>query len=208
MSKEKCHHLEMSEAPTVYFILGGPGSGKGTNCQRLVDDFGFHHISAGDLLREEAKKDTELGKKITAILAAGQIVPSEVTVELLTNAIRNVPNTIGYLVDGFPRKADQAVMFEEGVARAKAILYFDCSEQTMESRLLTRAASGEAARSDDNAETIRRRFRVNVEQCVPVVQKYQEAGRCTIIDANRDRDAVYADVKALFLGLGCKPLQP
>jgi adenylate kinase len=195
-------------APTVFFILGGPGSGKGTNCERLVQDFGFHHISAGDLLREEAKKDTELGKKITGILAAGNIVPSEVTVELLTNAINATPNSVGYLVDGFPRKADQAVMFEEGVARAKGILYFDCSEQTMESRLLTRAASGEGtARSDDNAETIRRRFRVNVEQCVPVVQKYQEAGRCTVIDANRDKETVYNEVKRLFVGFGCKPLK-
>lgn len=190
--------------PTVFFILGGPGSGKGTNCQRLVEDFGFSHLSAGDLLREEGKKDTPLGLKITEILKAGQIVPSEVTVELLTNAIRNNPNPAGFLVDGFPRKADQALMFEEGVARAKAILYFDCSEQTMENRLLGRA-TGAAARDDDNIETIRRRFRVNVEQCMPVVQKYIDEGRATVLDANEDKDAVYAKVKALFLQLGCTP---
>lgn len=194
----------MSAQPIVYFILGGPGSGKGTNCQRLVEDFGFTHLSAGDLLRDEGKKDTELGRKITDILKAGQIVPSEVTVALLTNAIRDSPNPAGFLVDGFPRKFDQAMMFEEGVAKAKSILYFDCSEETMENRLLGRAAGG-AARDDDNIETIRRRFRVNVEQCVPVVEKYLAEGRCIKIDANADKDVVYATVKQIFLDLGAVP---
>lgn len=192
----------MAAPPTVFFVLGGPGSGKGTNCQRLVDEFGFTHLSAGDLLREEGKKDSELGLKITEILKAGQIVPSEVTVALLTNAIRDAPNPAGFLIDGFPRKADQAIMFEEGVAKAKSILYFDCSEETMENRLLGRA-SGAAARDDDNIETIRRRFRVNVEQCMPVVDSYRKEGRCITIDANGEKDAVYATVRQLFVDMGC-----
>lgn len=190
-------------APTVYFILGGPGSGKGTNCALLVEQFGFTHLSAGELLRDEAKKDTDLSRRIGEILGAGQIVPSEITVELLTNAIRDTPNPVGYLIDGFPRKFDQAQMFEDGVAKAKGILYFECSEATMEERLLGRAGTGEA-RSDDNLETIRRRFRVNVEQCMPVVNKYVEEGRCVVIDANQDKDAVYAKVKEYFLASGAQ----
>lgn len=189
----------------VFFILGGPGSGKGTNCDYLVRDFGYTHFSAGELLREAAKGGTsEVAKKIGEILRSGHIVPSEITVELLRQSIADHPNPRGYLIDGFPRKEDQAHMFEDGIARAKAIVYFDCSEQTMESRLFNRASG--AARDDDNAETIRTRFRVNVEQCMPVVERYKSEGRCYVIDANHDREQVYKDVKEVFLKLGETPL--
>jgi adenylate kinase family enzyme len=193
------------EAP-VFFILGGPGSGKGTNCDNLVRDFGMTHFSAGDLLRAEASKDTPLGAKITKILADGQIVPSEVTVELLKNAITSAKDAKGFLIDGFPRKFDQAQMFEEGIAKARRVLYFDCSEATMEARLVARGAAG-SGRSDDDIETIRKRFRVNKEQCVPVVEKYKNEGRCDVISADDSKEAVYAIVKNLFIGYGCTPLE-
>lgn len=183
--------------PTVFFILGGPGSGKGTNCSRLVQDFGYVHFSAGDLLREEAKKDSELGKKITDILKRGEIVPSEVTVALLADAIQKHPASNGYLIDGFPRKLDQARMFEEGIAKAKGILYFDCTEQTMEQRCLHRLSCG-STRSDDDPEVLRRRFRTNLEQCMPVVEKYDNEKRLIRIDANKSVDEVYSQVLDIF----------
>jgi adenylate kinase len=178
--------------PTVFFILGGPGSGKGTCCERLVKSFGFVHISAGDLLREETKKDTDLAKLINERLAAGQIVPSEITVKLLQNAMAAAPSEVGYLVDGFPRKFDQAAMFEEQTAKAKAVLYFDCSMETMEKRLLGRG------RADDNPETVRRRFQTNVEQCMPVVEMYQKEGRARPIDANQDVPTVFGQAYDIF----------
>jgi adenylate kinase len=196
----------MAVTAPCFFILGGPGSGKGTNCERLVEDFGFKHFSAGDLLRAEGKKESELGEQIRKILAEGNIVPSEITVALLRNAIADAgANQTGYLIDGFPRKLDQAQMFEDGIAKARGVLYFDCSMEEMEKRLLSRAAAG-SGRSDDNADAIRRRFQVNIEQCMPVVEKYDGEKRCYRIDANRDRDVVYTDVKNLFIEtLGCKP---
>ncbi len=191
------------KAAPVFFILGGPGSGKGTNCARLVADFGLIHISAGDLLRDEAKKDTPRAAKVSEILKNGQIVPSEITVELLFDALRNAAAASqlplrGFLVDGFPRKMDQALMFEEQWARAHGILYFECTMAVMEQRILGRAASG-STRADDNIETLRRRFQSNVEQCVPVVEKYKSEGRCTVVDSCRQVDEVYNDVKKLFL---------
>ena len=187
--------------PQVFFILGGPGSGKGTNCERLSKELNFCHFSAGDLLRDEAKKDSELGLKIQGILAEGNIVPSEITVALLKAAIDANPEAVGFLIDGFPRKFDQADMFETGIAKARSVIYLDCSEQVMEDRLLSRAAAGEG-RSDDKAEVIRHRFRVNLEQCVPVVERYKADGRCVIIDANRSREEVYADFRSVFTELG------
>ncbi|KPI83333.1 putative adenylate kinase [Leptomonas seymouri] len=206
----------MSEAKSdtplkVFFILGGPGSGKGTNCARLVEDFGYTHFSAGDLLREAARSGTsDVAKKIGEIIRSGHIVPSEITVELLRQAIADHPNPTGYIIDGFPRKKDQARMFEDGIAKAKGILYYDCSEQTMEDRLLTRGAnsSGAEKRDDDAAETIRTRFRVNVEECTPVVEEYKQSGRCHVIDANRDRESVYATTRQIFLEMGETPIKP
>ena len=197
----------MSTTAKVFFVLGGPGSGKGTNCENLVRDFGLTHFSAGDLLRAEAKKDTDLGKQITEILAAGQIVPSEVTVALLENAVKGATDAKGFLVDGFPRKLDQAKMFEDGIAKATGILYFDASVETMEKRLLGRAAEG-STRSDDTPEAIRKRLLLNQEVCEPVVAMYREQGRLSAVDANQDKDTVYATVKTLFAGpFGLTPLQ-
>ncbi|KAG5486628.1 hypothetical protein CUR178_07995 [Leishmania enriettii] len=200
---------EQGAAPLkVFFILGGPGSGKGTNCARLAEDFGYTHFSAGELLREAARSGkSEVAKRIGEIIRSGNIVPSEITVELLRQAIADHPSSVGYVIDGFPRKEDQARMFEEGIAKATGILFYDCSEATMENRLLSRGANAGEKRGDDAAETIRHRFRVNVQECMPVVEAYKASGRCHVIDANRDRDTVYAETRQIFLEMGEKPLQ-
>lgn len=193
-------------SPKVFFVLGGPGSGKGTNCARLVQEYGFTHYCAGDLLREvSAKEDTELAKKIADLLRRGQIIPSEVTVELLRSRIVENPNPRGFLLDGFPRKMDQAQMFEESIAKARSILFFDCTEETMEKRLLSRLEGG-SSRSDDNIETIKTRFRVNAETCQPVVDHYLAQNRLKVIDANKDTEAVYAQVQQILQECGETPL--
>jgi len=189
----------------VFFILGGPGSGKGTNCSRLSRDFGFVHICAGDLLRAEAKLETELGQTIRTILANGQIVPSEITMRLLTNALSLSPDAKGFLIDGFPRKLDQAEMFERDICTARRVVYFECSEAVMEKRLLGR----NTGRADDDPEVIRKRFRANVEQCVPVVEKYKKEGRVDVVDCNVGTiDEIYEKVKMIFVGYGCVVISP
>lgn len=194
--------MTSTEKPKVFFVLGGPGSGKGTVCARLVEEFGYTHFSAGDLLRQASRdKTTEVAQKISQILVEGGIVPSELTVALLKNALNTHPSPRGYVIDGFPRKMDQMFMFEEDIVPAKAILFFDCTEETMEARLIGRASSG-SGRDDDNIETIRRRFRTNAEQCVPVVEHYKKQGRLYTVDGNRSREEVYADVKKIFLKEG------
>lgn len=192
--------------PKVFFILGGPGAGKGTMCARLVQDYGYTHYCAGDLLREAAAaEDSDVAKKIAQIIRQGNIVPSEITVELLHTRIAEHPNPRGYLVDGFPRKLDQAQMFEDGIAKAAGIIFFNCTQDTMQERLLARAASG-SARSDDNIETMRRRFQVNAEMCQPVVDKYTQEKRCFEVDANKGPEEVYAQVKQILSNLGEAPL--
>lgn len=100
---------------SVIFVLGGPGSGKGTQCAKLVEEFGFEHLSAGDLLRaEQARPGSKYGKLIADYIKAGEIVPQEITLALLEQAMRE-SNGNRFLIDGFPRKMDQALSFETQV---------------------------------------------------------------------------------------------
>lgn len=106
----------------VIFVLGGPGSGKGTQCARLVEQWGFVHLSAGDLLRAEQQREgSQYGELIASYIREGQIVPQEVTIALLQNAIQERLDSSGgarVLVDGFPRKMDQAELFDQKVRLA------------------------------------------------------------------------------------------
>jgi UMP-CMP kinase len=183
---------------TVLFVLGGPGAGKGTQCARLVRDYHFTHLSAGDLLRaEQDRPGSQYGQLIRDCIKNGDIVPMEVTVALLENAMRDAINASGskkFLIDGFPRKMDQALKFEEVVCPAKLVLFYDCPEAEMERRLLERGKT--SGRADDNAESIRKRFRTFVETSMPVVDHYEKENRVVKVNATDTPDGVYADTQA------------
>ncbi|XP_074591457.1 UMP-CMP kinase 3-like isoform X2 [Curcuma longa] len=185
---------------TVVFVLGGPGSGKGTQCSKIVENFGFTHLSAGDLLRAEIKSGSENGTMISNMIKEGKIVPSEVTVELLRKAILESGNN-KFLIDGFPRNEENRAAFENVTKlEPEFILFFDCSEEEMEQRLLGR----NQGRDDDNIETIRKRFRVFIESSLPVVEYYDQKGKVRKIDAMKPIDDVFEDVKAIFAPLLAK----
>lgn len=191
----------------VLFVLGGPGAGKGTQCANLVRDYGFKHLSAGDLLREEQdRKDSEFGEMIKEYIREGQIVPMEVTVQLLENAMNGTIKDSGnrkFLIDGFPRKMDQALAFEEKVVPSKFTLFFDCDEETMKERLLKRGET--SGRADDNEESIKKRFRTFVETSMPVVEMFEKEDRVVKVDATKRPEEVYKDVQQQFEKKGVKP---
>lgn len=182
---------------TVLFVLGGPGAGKGTQCARLVSTYGFKHLSAGDLLRaEQERPGSQFGELIRSCIKNGEIVPMEVTVQLLENAMTEAVKSEGtsrFLIDGFPRKMDQALKFEEVVCPARLVLFFDCPEAEMEKRLMERGKT--SGRADDNAESIRKRFRTFVETSMPVVDYYEKQGRVVKVDATPAPDQVFAVTK-------------
>jgi len=192
----------------VLFVLGGPGAGKGTQCDKLVRDYNFTHLSAGDLLREEQdRQGSQFGSLIKDCIKNGSIVPMEVTVQLLENAMtetlshsktRDPKDLKGevkgrFLIDGFPRKMDQALKFEETVCEAKFVLFFDCPEDVMEKRLLKRGET--SGRADDNEESIKKRFKTFVETSMPVVDYYEKQGRVVKVMATKGPDEVYKEVK-------------
>jgi adenylate kinase family enzyme len=111
---------------TVLFVLGGPGSGKGTQCDRIKARYeGVVHLSAGDLLRDEVKSGSTLGLKCGELMKEGKLVPMVVPITLLKNAMITSGGKT-FLVDGFPRALDQAEAFEKDIMACKTVLFFDC----------------------------------------------------------------------------------
>jgi len=187
-------------AQKVVFVLGGPGAGKGTQCDNIVSEFGLKHFSAGDLLRAEVKSGSETGRMIDEHIKQGTIVPGHVTIGLLKSAIEGAKDAPGFLIDGFPREMQQAIDFEAQICECQFVLVFECSEKCMEERLLKRGET--SGRTDDNSESIKKRFRTFVEVSYPVVKSFETKGKVVKINAERGKDDVYADVKKAFLEHG------
>ncbi|OWM74441.1 hypothetical protein CDL15_Pgr013345 [Punica granatum] len=174
----------------LFDFPGGPGSGKGTQCANIVKHFGFTHLSAGDLLRAEIKSGSENGTMIENMIKEGKIVPSEVTIKLLQNAMLESGND-KFLIDGFPRNEENRAAFEAVTKIEPAfVLFFECSEEEMERRLLSR----NQGREDDNIETIRKRFKSSM----PVVEYYESKGKVRKIDAAKPIEEVFEAVKTVF----------
>lgn len=180
---------------SVIYVLGGPGSGKGTQCGKLVADHGFVHLSAGDLLRAEQNREgSKYGELIAQYIKDGLIVPQEVTLALLEQAIQESYKTGNkrFLVDGFPRKMEQALSFEEQVAKSAFTLFFECPELVMLGRLLERGKS--SGRADDNIESIKKRFTTFVDTSMPVVDYFGKQGRVVTLRCDEPVDVVYGKV--------------
>ncbi|KAJ1933995.1 bifunctional uridylate/adenylate kinase, partial [Linderina pennispora] len=175
---------------TIVFVLGGPGSGKGTNSEKLVDDFGFVHLSAGDLLRAEQKRPvSQYGDLIAYYIKEGLIVPHEITIGLLRNAMMDHPESDRFLIDGFPRNLVQAKAFEDTVCKAKKVLYFECPESVLLERLLNRGKT--SGRSDDNIESIKKRFKTYFNDSMPVITEYAKEGKVITVSCKGTMDSVY-----------------
>ncbi|XP_010269906.1 PREDICTED: UMP-CMP kinase 3-like [Nelumbo nucifera] len=194
VNKEANGSLSDEKKVKVVFVLGGPGSGKGTQCANIVEHFGFTHLSAGDLLRAEIKSGSENGTMIQNMIKEGKIVPSEVTIKLLQRAMQDSGNN-KFLIDGFPRNEENRAAFENVTKISpEFVLFFDCPEEEMERRLLNR----NQGREDDNIDTIRKRFKVFVESSIPVVEYYESKGKVKKIDAGKPREEVFEVVKSIF----------
>ncbi|XP_078678274.1 uncharacterized protein LOC144914352 isoform X3 [Branchiostoma floridae x Branchiostoma belcheri] len=186
----------------VIFIVGGPGCGKGTQCDKIVEKYGYTHLSTGDLLRDEVNSGSERGQKLTNIMVQGKLVPMETVLELVKDAmVAQADKSNGFLIDGYPREVRQGTEFESKIRECDKVLYFECAAQTMTERLLGRAKT--SGRADDNEETIKKRLDTFYSATEPVVQFYQEKGKLCRINAERSVDAIFADVVS---ALGAPPV--
>lgn len=177
----------------IIFVLGGPGSGKGTQCDKIVAKYGFTHLSTGDLLRDEVKSGSERGKQLTAIMERGDLVPLDTVLGLLRDAmIKKAATSKGFLIDGYPRELDQGKRFESEVAPVVSVLYFEVADETMKKRLLKRAET--SGRVDDNEETIVKRLKTFHQHTQPVIDYYAKQNKVCKIVAEGSVDDIFAQV--------------
>jgi len=187
--------------PKVTFVLGGPGAGKGTQCQKIVSEFPVVHLSAGDLLREEQKTASEHAKLISHYITEGKIVPVEITVSLIRKAmLRHLQEGRSvFLIDGFPRSFDNLEGWYRVIGReatVKFCLYIDVPEAVMEARLLDRGKS--SGREDDNITSIKKRFKTYVESTMPVIEYFGKIGRLHKVNGELRPEQVYQSIQPLF----------
>ena len=202
-------------------LLGAPGAGKGTQAQKLVEEFGVAHISTGDLLRAAVKAGTKLGVKAKEYMDAGQLVPDKLVVDLVRERLAADDAKKGFILDGFPRNTAQAVTLDSALAdmglSLDAALLVDVKVEVIVERLSSRrtcrdcgytapagvdvcpSCGGEMyQRDDDKPETIQNRLNVYESQTAPLVEYYKGKGLLKAVDGDRPVDDVYADVKELL----------
>jgi len=194
--------------PRVLFVLGGPGSGKGTQCKIMADSFSLHHLSAGDLLRAERDREgSKVGELINNYITEGQIVPVEITVSLLKGAMEqrikdSVDSDSMFLIDGFPRSHENLRGWGSVIgdwADVVGVIFLDCPEDEMEKRILKRAET--EGRNDDNLHTIKKRFHTYVADTMPVIEHYRNENKLFTIPADGDRDSVASAIESLVTRL-------
>ena len=183
---------------------GGQAVGREWCLLRAVD---AHSVCAWkcEVLRRGAAAQVASGSKVgtmcDTLMKEGKLVPMETTVGLLKAHMKKCGGQ-KFLIDGFPRAVDQAVLFEEKVGTCKKVLFFDCPLETMQERLLKRAET--SGRADDNIETIKKRFDTFTNQSMPVVDKYEAQGKVVKVSAVPPPEEVYTHVEAMFKELaGC-----
>lgn len=178
-------------------IFGAPGSGKGTQSELIIKEYGLDHISTGDVLRSEMKNDTELGKIAKDYIEKGQLVPDELIVNMLAKVLDNKENSKGVIFDGFPRTIPQAkalkVMLNERGTDVSVMLNLQVDEEELVKRLLERGKV--SGRSDDNLETIKSRLEVYHKQTAPLADFYVEEGKHVAIQGMGTIEEIFGRIK-------------
>jgi adenylate kinase len=212
-------------------LLGPPGAGKGTQADRLRDDFGLPHIATGDILRAQVVEGSELGNEAKRYMDAGELVPDELIVQMITDRLGQMDARDGFLLDGFPRNERQAEALDEALGdmgrHLTAALLIDTPDDEAVRRLAGRRVCVKnpahiyhveldppkhdevcdqdgarlIQREDDREETIRRRLEIYHAQTEPVIEHYDRAGLLRPFDGRRAPDEVHAHIRATIATL-------
>ena len=178
-------------------IFGAPGSGKGTQSDLMIKKYGFGHISTGDVLRNEIKNGTELGKTAKQYIDNGQLIPDALMIDILASVYDGFGKEHeGVIFDGFPRTIPQAEalknMLDERGHKVAAMIELDVPEEELMKRLLRRGQ--ESGRSDDNEETIKKRLDVYHNQTAPLIEWYKKEKLHYHINGLGELDRIFADI--------------
>ncbi len=179
-------------------IFGAPGSGKGTQSERLISHFGLHHISTGEVLRDHIARGTELGKIADSYISKGQLIPDDLMIRVLEHVLDANPELVqkGVIFDGFPRTIDQAKALKEMLtkrgSRVHAVVGLEVEEDELVRRMLNRGK--ETGRADDNLDTIKNRLQVYHTQTCPLRDYYIGEGKYHAIDGNGSVDEIFGRI--------------
>jgi len=182
-------------------IFGAPGSGKGTQSDLLIEHYGLGHISTGDVLRNEIKQGTELGKTAQSYIDKGNLIPDELMISILANVYDSFGRSHkGVIFDGFPRTIPQAEalkkMLDERGDKVAAMIELDVPEDELMTRLIKRGR--ESGRADDNEETIKKRLVVYHSQTQPLIEWYKQEGLHHHIDGLGTLERIFADIQKVI----------
>jgi len=201
-------------------LLGAPGAGKGTQCKRIAAQYGLQHLSSGDILRAERAACTELGTKAQSYMDSGELVPDEVMVEIMTDAIKKAP-IAGFILDGFPRTINQAVELDRALTENQleidTVLNLNIDDHLVATRITGRRSCPRCGavynienlkpkvdgicdkdgteliqRSDDKPEVVANRLKTYHQQTEPMVDYYRNNSMVYDIDSNKNADKVSA----------------
>jgi len=203
-------------------LLGPPGVGKGTYAGRLSERYGIPHISTGDILREEIKRDSELGRKVKKYVERGELVPDSIIIEVIKERLAADDCRKGFILDGFPRTLNQARALDN-IVRVDVVFNFVAPKEVIIERLSGRRicrkcgaiyhirykppkkpgvcdiCGGELyQREDDKPEVIERRLEVYKEQTAPLIDYYSRKGLLVDIDASKEADEVIAQCERIL----------
>jgi len=171
-------------------IFGAPGSGKGTQSEKIVEKYGINHISTGDVLRAEIKNGTELGKTAKSYIDQGQLIPDELMIDILASVFDSFEDSKGVIFDGFPRTIAQAEALKKMLAErnqgVSVMLDLDVPEDELT----------DSGRADDNEETIKKRLHVYHSQTSPLIDWYKQEGQYQHIKGQGVLEEIFADVCA------------
>ncbi|WP_431212938.1 adenylate kinase [Puia sp. P3] len=178
-------------------LFGPPGSGKGTQSERLISKYGLKHLSTGDLLRSEIAGQTPLGLAAKSFMDKGQLVPDEVVIEMISSALDNNPQAHGFLFDGFPRTTAQAealdkLLNQKGTSIA-IVLALQVSQEELIKRLLNRGLT--SGRSDDvNEEIIAARIGEYEKKTAAVADYYKKYDKVVFVHGEGDVDEIFGSL--------------
>ncbi len=180
-------------------IFGAPGSGKGTQSDKIIDKYHLFHISTGDVLRDNMRRGTELGKVAKGYIDQGQLVPDELIIDLLAQVLdENKDKTAdGVIFDGYPRTIPQAEALEQLLAdrgtRIDAVVGLEVPDEELIKRILLRGQL--SGRADDNEETARKRLEVYYNQTSPLKAYYEEQGKYLAINGMGTIDGIFDQIR-------------
>uniref|UniRef100_A0AAQ5X6L6 Adenylate kinase isoenzyme 5 n=1 Tax=Amphiprion ocellaris TaxID=80972 RepID=A0AAQ5X6L6_AMPOC len=181
--------------PKVILVIGGPGSGKGTQSLKIAERYGFQYVSVGELLRKKMIHNATSNRKwslIAKIITNGELAPQETTITEIKQKIMKIPDANGIVIDGFPRDVGQALSFEDQICSPDLVVFLACTNHRLKERLQKRAE--QQGRPDDNPKAINRRLTNFKQNTIPLVKYFQERGLIVTLDADRDEEEVFCDI--------------